>query len=366
MSRTSPSVTEPLSTVRRAGLRRVAMAVVAVAGVTFTVPAVTATAAFAMGAHSAQTGTCYPAGQDDGLTGCGPELATTVSPTTVAYGQGASVTDVAELDSEDYIHPANLGLVSFFICGPGATTCDASSGTLLASKSLTPFVDVPGHGDAAADDSDDSTSTLAFTPTNAGTYCFFAVFNGPVLHNDQRTLSEYAPDSHECFTVTPAPLTITASSGTFPLGGTPPAITPSYSGFVNGDTAATALTTSPTCQTTATSLSPIGTYPSWCSGAAAPNYTITYVPGTVTVTGAPPTAAGSGGSGPKTGSGKATATTPAGPTVVPNATIVHTGEPWAGAQPVELGAGGVGIGLLTMGIRRRRRFRLASLWGRQG
>ena len=36
------------------------------------------------------------------------------------------------------------------------------------------------------------------------------------------------------FTVTPAPLTITASSNSMPYGGTPPTITPGYSGFVNG------------------------------------------------------------------------------------------------------------------------------------
>ena len=52
-----------------------------------------------------------------------------------------------------------------------------------------------------------------------------------------------------------------------------PTITPSYSGFVNGDTAAS-LTTQPTCSTTATSSSSVGTYASTCSGAADPNYMI--------------------------------------------------------------------------------------------
>jgi hypothetical protein len=41
---------------------------------------------------------------------------------------------------------------------------------------------------------------------------------------------------------------------------------PSYAGFVNGETAAS-LTTQPTCSTTATSSSPVGSYPSSCSGA---------------------------------------------------------------------------------------------------
>jgi hypothetical protein len=84
-------------------------------------------------------------------------------------------------------------------------------------------------------------------------------------------------------TVRPAQLTITASSATFTYGTNPPAITASYSGFVNGD-AATDLATHPTCSTTATSSSNVGSYPSSCSGAAAANYTIGYGTGVVTVT----------------------------------------------------------------------------------
>ena len=81
--------------------------------------------------------------------------------------------------------------------------------------------------------------------------------------------------------MTKADATVTASDGTFVYGGTVPAITPSYSGLVNGDTAPA---TPPTCSTTATSSSPVGTYPSTCSGADDPNYTFSYVDGTVTVT----------------------------------------------------------------------------------
>ncbi len=83
--------------------------------------------------------------------------------------------------------------------------------------------------------------------------------------------------------VTPAPLTITASSASFVEGDTPPAITPSYSGLVNGDTGAA---TPPVCSTDATSASPAGTYTSTCSGAADPNYQISYVDGVVEVTAA--------------------------------------------------------------------------------
>jgi len=83
--------------------------------------------------------------------------------------------------------------------------------------------------------------------------------------------------------VEPAALVITASSATMTYGGTVPTITPSYSGFVNGDDAGN-VKTAPTCSTTATASSTVGTYTSSCSGAGAANYTFSYVPGSVTVT----------------------------------------------------------------------------------
>jgi hypothetical protein len=73
-----------------------------------------------------------------------------------------------------------------------------------------------------------------------------------------------------------------APDPTMHYGDPVPALAPSYSGFVNGDTPAS-LTTQPTCTTTATSSSPVGTYPVTCSGAVDPNYTFTYVPGSLSV-----------------------------------------------------------------------------------
>jgi hypothetical protein len=84
-------------------------------------------------------------------------------------------------------------------------------------------------------------------------------------------------------TVKPAPLTITASGATFTYGHSVPTINPLYSGFVNGETSSV-LTALPTCSTTATSTSPVGTYVSSCSGASAANYLIGYGNGVVNVT----------------------------------------------------------------------------------
>ena len=97
-------------------------------------------------------------------------------------------------------------------------------------------------------------------------------------------------------TVKPAALTITASSAKVAFGVAPPAITASYSGFVNGDTSAS-LSTQPTCSTTATSTSAVASYPSTCASAADSNYTITYVAGSITVTQATPTVTVSGANG---------------------------------------------------------------------
>ncbi len=86
--------------------------------------------------------------------------------------------------------------------------------------------------------------------------------------------------------VTPAPLTIRADDETKILDAPNPAFTATYAGFVLGETPSV-LTTRPSCTTTATTLSPVGKYPTTCSGAVSTNYAITYVAGTLTVIYAP-------------------------------------------------------------------------------
>jgi hypothetical protein len=79
-----------------------------------------------------------------------------------------------------------------------------------------------------------------------------------------------------------SPLTVTAPSPEMDYGAAVPGLIASYTGFVGTDTAGS-LSTLPTCTTTATSSSPVGTYPVTCSGAADSNYIFNYVPGTLTV-----------------------------------------------------------------------------------
>ncbi len=83
-------------------------------------------------------------------------------------------------------------------------------------------------------------------------------------------------------TVTPAALTITANNASKVYAEPLPALTVSYKGFVNGDTFAS-LTTGPTVTTGATLNSPLGSYSLFPGGGSSPDYTITYVSGTLTV-----------------------------------------------------------------------------------
>ena len=83
--------------------------------------------------------------------------------------------------------------------------------------------------------------------------------------------------------VTPKDLTVTAVDQTRQWGVMNPVFTFVYSGFVAGDDGSD-IDTPPTCSTTATQFSLIGTYPITCSGGADVNYTFTYVAGTLTIT----------------------------------------------------------------------------------
>ncbi len=90
------------------------------------------------------------------------------------------------------------------------------------------------------------------------------------------------------FSVTTAPLSITAFSPTVNYGATTPTISATYSGLVNSDISS--VVTGQSCITAYTTTSAVGTSPSTsCSGGSASNYTISYVAGAVTINKATPT-----------------------------------------------------------------------------
>jgi uncharacterized delta-60 repeat protein len=122
-------------------------------------------------------------------------------------------------------------------------------------------------------------STTATTSSGVGTYPITVTVNDPThkLSNYNLTVT------NSTLTVTKAALTITANNQTKVYGSANPALTISYSGFVNGQNSSV-LTSQPTISTTATTSSNVGSYPITVSGAAAANYSISYVSGTLQVT----------------------------------------------------------------------------------
>lgn len=87
--------------------------------------------------------------------------------------------------------------------------------------------------------------------------------------------------------IMPAPLTVKAEDKSMILGGQITSLTAKLSGFINGDTeTSNDVKGLPICSTTATSISPVGTYPITCGVGtlSSDNYTFsTFVPGTLTV-----------------------------------------------------------------------------------
>ncbi len=120
-----------------------------------------------------------------------------------------------------------------------------------------------------------STTVTATSP--AGTYPIVA--SGAAAANYTIT---YADGT---LTVSKAALTITADDKTRAYGLPNPDFTLTYNGFVNGETTSV-LSTQPTAATTATTSSTVGTYPITVANAAADNYSITYVSGTLTISNA--------------------------------------------------------------------------------
>ena len=97
-------------------------------------------------------------------------------------------------------------------------------------------------------------------------------------------------------TVTPAPLTITASGVSRVYGASDPTLGVTYSGFVNGETSSVLGGTLSVVDSDAAPTTGVGSYAGviTASGLTSTNYTITYVAGNLTVTPAPLTITASG------------------------------------------------------------------------
>ena len=211
-----------------------------------------------------------------------------VTPNAATSNYSASNTGTWTGDGCDTTPSCSTNPVSTSVTAPTVVTITANSTTTNYGTAPTVGYAISGDTSGAPNNLPTCTSTVTAT-TSPGTYSGANKCSGA---SDPRYTFDYVAGAAK---VNQAPLTITASSGSTTYGGTVPTITAGYSGFVNSQGPGS-LTTLPVCSTTATSSSPVGSYPSSCSGAADSNYSITYVNGSVSVGQATLTITASGGS----------------------------------------------------------------------
>jgi hypothetical protein len=236
------------------------------------------------------------------------------TPSTTPYGSSYGVTysltpgdtGAVSLQSSDPAVCSVAGFSVLFMSGTGSCTLtlsvaadanyDTTSTTQTITVSKSPVVATASDG---AQHYGGGTPTITVTLSglvngdNAGT-----VAAGSACSSGTTSASHVGSYASYCYglassnysfsyqsgitTVTPAQLTIAASNATQYAGDPAPTITPSFSGFVNGDSSSS-LTTAPACTSSTSPSSVPGTYPSSCSGAVDSDYSMSYVNGTVTV-----------------------------------------------------------------------------------
>ncbi len=129
-------------------------------------------------------------------------------------------------------------------------------------------------------------NSSTFSPIASGPLSLAHLYARPGSYTVSETVSEFDGDSTALtlspVLVSPAALTITAGNKARVYGAANPPLTVSYSGFVDGDSAAS-LTSQPSIATAATISSSPGTYLINAAGAVDSNYTISYVPGILSI-----------------------------------------------------------------------------------
>jgi CSLREA domain-containing protein len=229
-------------------------------------------------------------------------------PLTIAYsgfvlGQDASVLDVAPVASTEATPASAPGTYAITVAGGSddnyqltyvagtltvtdkeipviawANPAAITYGTVLGTAQLNAAATVNGQPLAGSFSYDPP----AGTRLNAGTGQLLKVTFTPADGANYAVVEKQVQ-----IDVSRAPLTITAEDKSMLAGEALPALTARYSGFVYGETTA-ALDTPASLSTAATSASPPGFYAITVTGATDANYTITFVPGTLTVRSAGP------------------------------------------------------------------------------
>ncbi|MDO3627646.1 MBG domain-containing protein, partial [Mucilaginibacter sp. BT774] len=216
-------------------------------------------------------------------------------PLTVTYSgfvNNENSSSLATQPSITTLATINSPVGTYTITASGAIspnyTINYKDGALMVNAVPITFNPIPGqvYGTADFDPGASSFNNLATVTYTSSNPAVATIVNGKIHIKAAGTTNIKAfngsSTQYQLLTVASAPLTITVDNKSKNYGAALPALTVSYNGFVNGDGAAS-LTTQPTISTTATAASPVNTYPITASGAVNPNYTISYVAGTLTV-----------------------------------------------------------------------------------
>jgi hypothetical protein len=179
-----------------------------------------------------------------------------------------------------------------FAVTPAPLTVTPNAGQSMVYGDVLPTLTYTASGFVNGDPASTLSGSLWTTATSASSVGNYAFTLGSLAAGTNYTLA-LAPNP-ATFAVTPATLTVTADDAARLYGDANPSLTARYSGFVNGDTPATAGVTGTPILTTAAADSPPGDYAIQVdvSPLTAANYTFTPVAGTLTVAPAPLSAAG--------------------------------------------------------------------------
>jgi hypothetical protein len=256
------------------------------------------------------SGAAYPTGTvtlTDGVTGStytgtftGTGDTLTIPVTGLAVGThsfgvtsytGDSNYTVAAFGS--YAVTVNLALSPSTSTLPSGTYGASYSTSISASGGVGPYTYSLGDGSSLPPGliltaSGPNAGLISGTPTSASN----TPYSFTIDATDSSTGTAASGSQSYSLTINQAPLTVTANNFTITYGSSLPTYTVSYTGFVNGDTAA-ALTGTPLLSGAASANSGAGTYAINVSAAGSPiplssaNYTFTFVNGTLTINKAP-------------------------------------------------------------------------------
>ena len=204
-----------------------------------------------------------------------PVLGTTATQSSPVVVGGYPITAAGSVDP-DYAFQYVGGILTIT---PAVLIATANNQSMTYGDSI-PTLSFTSNGLVKGDSIDailsGSPATTATSRSHAGSY---AINQGSLRSNGDYALNF----TGAALTINPASLTITANDASTVYGAPLPTFTANYGGFLNGDSPAS-LTTPPDLTTSATSASPVGRYEIVVTGASSSDYTMTYLPGTLTIT----------------------------------------------------------------------------------